>query len=380
MIFDMEVDVLKKRSLLSLLLLILFQSAFAAREIETIVIFRHAEKPTFDFGQLKCKGLNRSLLLPQMLIQRFGKPDYLFAPYPYWRGFYYYVRALVTLEPTAIFLKMPVSTPYYYHEIDRIADTLLSKKYHNALLFVTWEHKNITRIAKKIMSLTGYDPKQIPTWASSDFDSLYVFEIDWRVHPARVTFQHQQQNLNGLPDECTKHIKVHEVKKRIWDKRFLFVPASERQPELTDQLSCQGLNRALKLPEVFAKLAPRIDLFVLPSPDEIISSPEFKRSLMTLEPTIISRGGNYIPAGHEDIALFGKDQYAFTDTALIAWPLHDLRHVIKKVYKNYGGHPKDIPVISERDAVYEITVYDKTPQFREIKYVVGTPSEICPLS
>ena len=41
---------------------------------ETIVAIRHAEKPPTSLGQLTCKGLNRALALPKVLIPRYGKP------------------------------------------------------------------------------------------------------------------------------------------------------------------------------------------------------------------------------------------------------------------------------------------------------------------
>jgi len=39
---------------------------------ETIVLIRHGEKPAGGLGQLSCKGLNRSLALPSLLIGRYG--------------------------------------------------------------------------------------------------------------------------------------------------------------------------------------------------------------------------------------------------------------------------------------------------------------------
>ena len=49
---------------------------------ETIVMVRHGEKPLQGLGQLTCKGLNRALALPNVLIGRYGKPDFIYAPNP----------------------------------------------------------------------------------------------------------------------------------------------------------------------------------------------------------------------------------------------------------------------------------------------------------
>ena len=51
-------------------------------EGETIVLLRHGEKPPGGLGQLTCKGLNRALALPSVLIGRYGKPDFIYAPNP----------------------------------------------------------------------------------------------------------------------------------------------------------------------------------------------------------------------------------------------------------------------------------------------------------
>jgi len=81
------------------------------------VLLRHGEKPPGGLGQLTCKGLNRALALPSVLIGRYGKPDFIYAPNPSMQvkdgrilPTYSYVRPLATIEPTAIRLGMPVNT------------------------------------------------------------------------------------------------------------------------------------------------------------------------------------------------------------------------------------------------------------------------------
>ena len=51
--------------------------------METVVILRHGEKPEGGLGQLAPQGFNRALALSVVLPQKFGKPDYLFAPDPH---------------------------------------------------------------------------------------------------------------------------------------------------------------------------------------------------------------------------------------------------------------------------------------------------------
>ncbi len=91
-------------------------------KIETIVCVRHGEKPPAGLGQLTCQGLNRALRLPQVLIAKFGKPDFIFAPDPNQvnhdpAGDFCYVRPLATIEPTAIQCSLPVNTHFGFTDI-----------------------------------------------------------------------------------------------------------------------------------------------------------------------------------------------------------------------------------------------------------------------
>src|SRR5256885_12023629 len=107
-----------KRSL-GLAILLLAIASTGARAEETIVFFRHGEKPSGGYGQLTCQGFNRAIALHDVLVSRFGKPTYLFAPSPTPKmadpaGSYYYVRPLATIEPMAIRLGLPVNAHYGY--------------------------------------------------------------------------------------------------------------------------------------------------------------------------------------------------------------------------------------------------------------------------
>src|SRR5580698_4120771 len=79
-------------------------SGASTQTVETIVCIRHGEKPPGGLGQLTCRGLNRALALPEVLLKKFGMPQFIFAPNPTQKadpGGYYYVRPLATIEPTA---------------------------------------------------------------------------------------------------------------------------------------------------------------------------------------------------------------------------------------------------------------------------------------
>jgi hypothetical protein len=173
---------------------------------ETIVFFRHGEKPPKGLGQLSCRGLNRALALPQALLPKFGTPDFLFAPNPgrvkIDKGTpYNYIRPLATIEPTAIKLGKPVNTRFGFDQIDEFQRELLSSKYKTSLLYVSWEHVKIVEIVKKILSATG-TKADVPAWDAKDFDGVFVVGIERRGGATSATFSRDSEGLDRISDDC----------------------------------------------------------------------------------------------------------------------------------------------------------------------------------
>jgi hypothetical protein len=182
--------------------------ASTATPIETIVFLRHGEKPDREIGQLNCQGLNRALALPRVLISKFGRPDYIFAPAPARLSKipgdvgYNYLRPLATIEPTAIELGMPVNADFNYSDIDGLQSELTGKKYQNALIFVAWEHHKLEKVVKQIVSKFHGDPDQVPNWKGKDFDSLYIVRITRRDGKKSVSFTQDHEGLTNLSPDC----------------------------------------------------------------------------------------------------------------------------------------------------------------------------------
>ena len=195
--------------IISLCFIVNFASHAQTNNIETIVFVRHAEKTKIELGQLSCKGLNRALKLPKLLIGKFGKPTAIFAPNPGKEivkdstKSYNYIRPLATIEPTAIQLGLPVNTKYGYEEIDNLSAELLNKIYLNSTLFVSWEHLKLVDIARLIYSQLGGISKNIPDWDHSDFDSIYVLKITTDSTGKRtVVFSQDHEDLDGQSETC----------------------------------------------------------------------------------------------------------------------------------------------------------------------------------
>ncbi len=197
---------MKKIVLLAISMFLFFTTfthcVYAASGIETIVIMRHGEKPKIKNGQINCQGFNRALSLTHVLVHKFGRPDFIYAPNPENGEKNHYLRAIATIEPTAISLQLPVDPSYKVDDHHGIVNELLSKSYRGSTIFVTWEHKHAVKIARLLMKELDQDPDLIPKWKKGDFDSLYVIKIDWENKKPIVSFNVDHENLNGQSVVC----------------------------------------------------------------------------------------------------------------------------------------------------------------------------------
>ncbi len=196
---------------IALFLAFAFSSCVTAQTTETLVIFRHGEKPKGGLGQLTCRGLNRSLALPEVLEAKFGRPNYLFAPDPSQKvddwtlGGYSYVRPLATIEPTAIRLGMPVNTQIGYKQIDKLQKELLEEKYASATVFIAWEHYYEEKFTKGLVRKFGGDAGRVPEWKNDDYEMIYVVKLVRGGGKTTVSFSVEQEGLNEkLSDACPR--------------------------------------------------------------------------------------------------------------------------------------------------------------------------------
>jgi hypothetical protein len=183
-------------------------TAAVAQTVETIVSFRHAEKPAGGLGQLTCRGLNRALALPAVLFGKYGAPQFVFAPNPTQRvdgkshAEYCYVRPLATIEPLAIRCGLPVNTQFGYREIKGLETELQKSEYRNATIFVAWEHGLLDDFVKDLVKSHGGDARQVPPWPHDDYDSIFVVKITRSEGRESVAFTMDHENLNNLSDTC----------------------------------------------------------------------------------------------------------------------------------------------------------------------------------
>jgi hypothetical protein len=180
-----------------------------AQAQETIIAIRHAEKPAASLGQLSCKGLNRALALPKVLIPRYGKPDRIYAPDPGTRIGqlgnlnYSYVRPLITIEPTAIQLEMPLNALIGFKNVGQLKKELLAPENANSVIYLAWEHVYLNQFAKRLLKAYGKDPSVVPDWPNDEYDRIYIFQIKNVGKKKDLTFSVEQQQLtDSLSDKC----------------------------------------------------------------------------------------------------------------------------------------------------------------------------------
>jgi hypothetical protein len=166
-------------------------------KIETIVCVR--------------QGLNRALRLPQVLIAKFGKPDFIFAPDPNQvnhdpAGDFCYVRPLATIEPTAIQCSLPVNTHFGFTDIAGLEQELSKPAYAGAIVFVAWEHKYLDDFVKDTVKSSGGDASKVPGWQGNDFDSIFVVRLVHNKRGTIVTFTRDTEGLDHLSTDCPNSI------------------------------------------------------------------------------------------------------------------------------------------------------------------------------
>jgi hypothetical protein len=175
---------------------------------ETLVFVRHGEKPaTGENGQLTCQGENRANALPQVLLPTYGIPDFIFAAAPVLNQDdngvnYYYLRAMATIEPTAIAAGLTIDLTYDKDDISDLEKELAKSQYATSTVFVAWEHTEMDELVANIVHDNGGDSSVVPSWPDDDYDSIFVVDLITSGGSTSVTFTHNFEGLNGRSLLC----------------------------------------------------------------------------------------------------------------------------------------------------------------------------------
>jgi len=149
------------------------------------------------------------LALAPVIAKSFGRPDFIYAPNPSSAKedageLYDYVRPQATVEPTAIFFKLPVDTSFGFSDIHDLQAALEKRPSPRSgvLILMAREHKQIEALVKAILAAHGADPAVVSKWRGDDFDSIYVVTIDTKDGTASFALKHE--GLDGQPTSCPR--------------------------------------------------------------------------------------------------------------------------------------------------------------------------------
>lgn len=186
-----------------------------ASTVETLVFVRHGEKPDdVDNGQLTCQGQNRALGLPGVLIGKYGQPNYVFAAEPVENQDsagvnYWYMRALATIEPTAVAAGVTVNVKYDKSDISDVESELAKTKYASAVVYLAWEHTELDQLVANIVQDNGGDQSVVPAWPDTDYDSIFVVTLTRSGSQTNVAFVHDVEGLDGQSASCSPPTRPH---------------------------------------------------------------------------------------------------------------------------------------------------------------------------
>ena len=187
------------RTYLALFLGVALTTPLFAQAEKTYVFFRHGEKPDNNSGQLTCKGLNRALNLPPVLLSRYGEPDKLYTSAPYQDKTGSSLRPLLTMTPVAIRVSKPIILRYHADQTRKLTNALL-KEDKAEVTYIAWEHKNLVIAARRLVAKAGGDSTKVPFWIPTDFDTIYVVRLDDENHFKSFTLE--SEGLNGVSAQC----------------------------------------------------------------------------------------------------------------------------------------------------------------------------------
>jgi hypothetical protein len=133
-----------------------------------IIIIRHGEKPKVG-DNLNCKGLNRSLLLPSVIVSKFGVPAFTYVPSLGTDSSTKHSRMFQTVTPLAVRYNLTVNSKFHGKDSSGLAADILKR---NGVVLVVWNHDYIIQILHALgVMYTG------PVWDDNDFDSIWMINF-----------------------------------------------------------------------------------------------------------------------------------------------------------------------------------------------------------
>jgi hypothetical protein len=149
-------------------ILIICNASYAQVNIDSlkVVIIRHAEKPKKG-DNLNCMGLNRSQLLPKIIVSKFGVPSFCYVPTVVSdSGTTKHSRMFQTITPLAAQYNLSINSKYNGKDSTGVATDILKR---NGTVLIVWDHKSIVPLVHAF----GINEPALK-WADDDFDSIWI--------------------------------------------------------------------------------------------------------------------------------------------------------------------------------------------------------------
>lgn len=119
---------------------------------------------------------------------------------------YYYLRALATLEPTAVAAGQTINLTYDKKDIDGVENELMKSTYQSSIVFVAWEHTETDELVANILHDNGGETSVVPAWPDDDYDSIFVVTLVRSDNQTSVAFVHDYEGLNNQGTVCPSGI------------------------------------------------------------------------------------------------------------------------------------------------------------------------------
>jgi hypothetical protein len=152
-----------------------------------IVFIRHGEKPEKG-GNLTCKGLNRSLMLPALIKQKFGVPDFVYVPSLKLAEKTGHARMFETVVPLASRYNLDIDSKFEETDSAGVAADIMKKK---GTVLVVWEHKALISIIHALG--VQYTAK----WDGDNYDTIIIITYK----DGKATLTTDKEGLNPS-DDC----------------------------------------------------------------------------------------------------------------------------------------------------------------------------------
>ncbi|MGO2489867.1 MAG: histidine phosphatase family protein, partial [Pseudomonas taetrolens] len=116
---------------------------------------------------------------------------------------YSYVRPLMTINPSAIKLGLPINLEFSANDTRQLARELTKDKYHNATIYTAWSHGYLPELINSVAGeALGKKTTLTEDWPSHDFDTLYVLTVTWHDGKATLLSRVDKQELNNGTKAC----------------------------------------------------------------------------------------------------------------------------------------------------------------------------------